>query len=461
MAVTNAPPPTGLLDAAATAARKALAFLVDAARHGFAEIRNDRADQIAAALTFFTLFSLLPTMALVLVVLRTFVGPAEQEAFKEFVVQGATDWLVVPAAGPDGALLNAPPPDSAEFAFTIARIDETVAGMLDRLQNINFQSIGVVGVFVFIWASTGLLATIEQSFNIIYGAPQSRPWHVRLPLYYTTLTLAPLLIIAGQVLQARFVAEVSGVPWVAWLGPPLGVVAPVMTTWVVFYLMYALIPNTHVNLRAAGIGALFAAVGWVSLLELFGLYVGVYAGKSLYGALAVVPLGLMWLWLNWLIVLFGLEVSYALQTVPRRGDLVPVKRELDARALCDPRWLVAILAAVAERFSAGESTPADEIAQRLRAPETTVRALTEHLADKGFLHRVKTTDDEGPASYTLARPPETIALNDLYDLWNGFAHEGGAADTIPGEEVVARLEEARRAAFASITLRGAALSRGV
>ena len=320
----------GLFDRGSRAARSALRFLLDASRHGLQEIQKDRADQIAAALTYFTLFSLLPTMALILVVLRTFVGPAEQEAFKEFLVSGAIEWLVFPS-GEDDALLDVATADTSEFAATIARIDVIVGGFVDRLQNINFQSIGVIGVMVFLYASTGLLATIEQSFNRIYGAPQSRPWHVRLPLYYTTLTLAPLVIIAGQLLQARVIGTLATQSWLAWLGPPLGVVAPMLTTWVVFYVMYMLIPNTHVKLRAAAIGSFLAAVGWVALLELFSFYVGIYAGTSLYGALAVLPLGLMWIWLNWLIVLFGLEVSYALQTVPRADDIGAGRRDLDTR----------------------------------------------------------------------------------------------------------------------------------
>ena len=88
----------------------------------------------------------------------------------------------------------------------------------------------------------------------------------------------------------------------------------------------------------------------------------------------------------------------------------------------------------------------------MRAPEATVRALAEHLADKGFLHRVQAADDDAPSTYTLSRAPEAIAVNDLYDLWSALVREGTGADDLPGEVVVERLEAARRDAFASLTL---------
>ncbi|MGD2132615.1 MAG: YhjD/YihY/BrkB family envelope integrity protein [Maricaulaceae bacterium] len=439
----------GLISGVRAAAR----YFAGAVRHGSVEIRKDKAPQVAAALTYHTLFSLLPTLALILVVLRTFVGPAEQEAFKDFVVDSALDWLVV--AGPEAnggpnEILGEPAASASEFDATIARIDESVSGIIDRLANINFQGIGVIGVFVFLYASTGLLATIEQSFNQIYGAPQSRPWHVRLPLYYTTLTLAPLMIIAGQLFQSRVVGGLVDSPFTAWLGPPMAVALPTLTTWIVFYLMYVLIPNTKVNLRSAAIGSLIAAFGWVALLELFSFYVDIYAGKSLYGALALLPLGLMWMWLNWLIVLFGLEVSYVLHTVPREHTYGPGKRTLDAFELCDPRWLVTILASVAEHFEAGRSAAIEDIAHRMRVPEPTVRILTEHLADNGFLHRVSSGDADEPDTYALARPPSEIRINELYALWSSVVDAGD--HDIPGRDVIARMEAARSEAFASLSL---------
>ncbi|MEO1016359.1 MAG: YhjD/YihY/BrkB family envelope integrity protein [Pseudomonadota bacterium] len=432
--------------------RYSVRYALSAARLGITEIQKDKATQVAAALTYHTLFSLLPTMALVLVILRTFVGDNEQETFKEFVSDAAVQWLEGSNVTGDMTAAEAAQ-EASEFSATVDRIDETVSNFLDQLQNIDFRSIGAIGVLVFLYAATALLVTVEQAFNQIFGASQARPWHIRLPLYYTTITLAPLVIIAGQVMQSRAVEELASQSLTAWLAPIIAVITPMLTTWIVFYLMYVLIPSAHVRLKPAAIGALISALAWVALLELFSIYVGGYAGASLYGALALVPLALMLVWLNWLIVLFGLEVTYVLQTVSPQQEFGSGKRALDARELCDPRWLMTILAAVAARFEVGKPASLDEIAQQMRVPEGTVRELTDYLVEHGFLHRVEHSDEGADwNAVALARSPATMTVNELFDLWEYIARPEGEVHDLPGEEFLEQLEQRRRAAFDHQTL---------
>ncbi len=434
--------------------RHSVRFAISAVSLGIREIQKDKAGQVAAALTYHTLFSMLPTLALVLVILRTFVGPDEQEAFKTLVADVAVQWLEGEEHRPETP--DQLSQDREEFSATLNRVDETVSNFLTQLQNIDFRSIGAIGVLVFLYAATALLVTIEQAFNQIFGASQARPWHLRLPLYYTTITLAPLVIISGQVAQSRAVSFLQNQEVTAWLAPPIAFVTPMVTTWIVFYLMYLLIPNANVRLRSAAIGAVISALAWVGLLELFSIYVGGYAGASLYGALALVPLALMLIWLNWLIVLFGLEVVYVIQTVSPNQEIGSGKRSMEVRELCDPRWLLTILAAVRERFEHGEPAHIDEIAQEMRVPEATIRELTDLLKDKGFLHRVPAEGEGGESDIVvLARSPETITINDLFDIWVNMARPEGEVHDLPGEEILARIEEARRQAFARQTLAAA------
>ena len=139
MSMSPAPPPSRFTKFGQDS-RAVARFLFSASRCGVAEFQKDKAGQIAAALTYHTLFSLLPVIALALVILRTFVGPAEQLAFKDFVVDAAVDWLIArdgatgPAAGDQ--IIETP---TTEFDATIALVDETIMELLDRLQNIDFQ----------------------------------------------------------------------------------------------------------------------------------------------------------------------------------------------------------------------------------------------------------------------------------------------------------------------------------
>jgi membrane protein len=157
---------------------------------------------------------------------------------------------------------------------------------------------------------------------------------MRVAIYWAAITLGPLLISiyltsqvqpgidrlpelasdggawAGQVSLAR-VAVLQGVLGV------LSYLAAFLATWALFTLLYVLLPNTRVKLRAALLGAGTAAVCWELGKWGFGLYVENAVGYSaLYGSLGLIPLFLLWLYVTWLIVLMGLELTYMLQASP-------------------------------------------------------------------------------------------------------------------------------------------------
>lgn len=439
--------------------RNTVRGLYNVVRHSIAEIQKDRAPQVAAALTYHTLFSLLPTIALALVVLKAFVGPEQLTQFHDFIVGIAVDWLAEePATATAATAGEAEPANTTEFTLTVAKIDETVTQFLNQMQNVNFASIGVVGIFVFIYGATALLSTIEQAFNQIFRAPEGRPIGTRLPLYFTTITIGPIFIVAGQVLQAQIMDQISGISWTAWLATPAAFILPILTTWAVFAALYILIPHTRVHWKAAAIGAAIAAAAWVVVVELFGVYVGNYAGTSLYGALALVPLALSALWIAWLIVLLGLEIVYTLQTQPWRTSAVDSSAKIDVAELYDPRWMVLTFAQTAEDFDAGIPSATDKVAQQLQLPETVVQALFTQLEKAGFVHRIQQPDDDGPPCYSLARPPSRIAINDVLDFAERRTLAEARMEGVAGAGLVSELQNARRAAmkdrfFRSITRR--------
>ena len=118
-------------------------------------------------------------------------------------------------------------------------------------------------------------------------------------------------------------------------------------------LLYKLLPNTHVRWRPALAGALVAAVLWEASKWAFGLYVSrALPYLKLYGAIGLIPLFLFWLYLNWLIVLFGLEIAFTLQGM--KGRVFERKDPRGALVSADPLWLLPLMAAIA-RGSRGAS----------------------------------------------------------------------------------------------------------
>ncbi len=427
--------------------QRGLLYAIELIRFAVQKLQQDRASQMAAALTYHTLFSLLPTLVLTLVVASAFVSSEQLDDLKDQTVGWVLQWLDTPrgvdpsatpstgstdpdefpAVGPLSPTQQLVQQRKEQYASTAEKLDEQLATWLDQLQQVNFGSIGVVGVLIFIYGATALLATVESSFNRILRAEENRPWFLRFPLYYTTLTLAPVVLLAGQWAQNRFIGIVStSGPLGSWLAGPFVFLSPLLTTWVVLLLVYLLLPNATIRVRPAAIGSFVAALALGVAVEAFSLYVSQTASTSLYGALALLPLFLLLLWIIWQIVLFGLEVASIIQFAPdpaqRRKRQQQAKADPDANRLrvLDPRLIIPVLARFAHAFRDGKPLTATHVAQHFQLPTHAAESLLDALVKHGHLHRVDPagqpfTDDDDPTHphFALHRAPETIALPDL------------------------------------------------
>ncbi len=454
-----------------TRMQRSLRFAADLARYCAKKMRDDRAPQMAAALTYHTLFSLLPTLVLMLVALNVFVDEGERDQFKQTAVNWVVDALqrndadapaevmltqedeqtIAAETEGDVAAIN-----RREFDEVRQRLDEQIQGLLDQLEQVKFGSIGVVGVLVFFYGATALLATTERSFNAIFGVGDSRHWLLRLPLYFTTIVLAPLLLIATQVFQNRLFDVLDAAQWSKWALGPLAYIAPLCATWLVLWVIYVLLPKTRVSVQASLVGAGVAAIGWGITKELFRMYVGNAAGSTLYGALGVLPLFLLWLFLSWLIILFGLEISYTLQAMGALGGKhqlpqAPPWVQQQTETGFDPKWTLPIMALVGRRFQSGETVTPVEIATKLRLPGSAVHTLCQALKSQHLLNRVPCDDEQdGVDGYALAKPPNEIMLSQLLDV--GDQQSVAFDHTTPGQDVLVTLRNAQHQAMDGKTL---------
>jgi membrane protein len=429
------------------AGHRGLVYLSDLARHCAHELKRDRAPQLAAALTYRTLFSLLPTLALALVVLQVFVGPEDQVRFKQIVIEwvlsplqpeegdagGVADAAGVAHAGGESepaAILGFAPGDTVaadaatattaarvasaapreEFADAQEALGERIEQLFDALGSIDFGSIGLVGLLLFLWAATGLLTTVEHAFDAVYAAHRRRRLHHRLPLYYTMITLGPIVLLAGLYLRTQLLEVLASGAWTQWLAVTLGFVSPLLTAWILLFAMFVTVPNTRVALGSAAVGALTAAVGVGLTAEAFRVYVSTTGVTSLYGALALLPLFLFWLYLLWLVVLFGLEVSYALQTVHGHDWR---EAEMLASRPIDDAWAVPVAVLVARAFDRGELLRVNDLATALELPRSAVLKLLGRLEEAGVVREV---DSTGNRAYALARPPHRVGMAELLDV---------------------------------------------
>jgi len=360
--------------------------------HAGSQLMRDRANLMAAAITYRTVFALVPVLVVSLVVLRFFLG-------SDAISQGLN--ALLEQFGLTNLSLGEPEPGE-EGPATVAQWLESV---VQRAETINFGAIGAVGAALLVYASVSMLIQIEQCFNVICAAPAGRKMTTRLTTYWTMLTLGPLGIIASLTLGSRLGDAVQAPG-----GIGAGVIDSVLSlgiSWLILIAAYMLIPNARVKLRPAAIGALLAAVLWEFGKFGFRSYLGFSTGyATLYGSLGLVPVFFLWVYLTWFIVLLGLEITRALQVLTD-----PTRRNLAGDAPPDPACGLAMMVEGARRFATGAALQLDEAAAAGGLPPRRAETVLARLRDAGFLHEVEQSG-ESPA-FALTAPPERTAAADV------------------------------------------------
>ncbi len=414
-------------------------YLIDLFRYGARQLQKDRAGDMAASLTYRTIFSLVPVAVLSMLIVRAFVDQQDARRWLRESVYDFLGWSALayqpPAPVPseaDRLPLVAPEPgktpgnlveeaeDPAKPPVEIqARLDQRLDELIEHTWNASLGKLGLLGGALFIWAALALLVNLEDSFNTICNAPSGRRWSTRLANYWAVLTLGPATVAGILFVLQRFIAwGVSAEP-LGWLGHVffglLDRSSGLLASWALLFTMYTLVPNTRMAWRPVLVGSLAAAVAWQAAKGAFQLYVVTARPYSeLYGSLGLIALFLFWLYLTWLIVLYGLELSYVIQTVSRRqmaGQLLEEK----GMEIYDPLWLVPTLVAFGQAFEKGQPLSLEQLVHALQLPIHVVTRMAAQLEKRGYVHRVEARGDGSPR-YALARPADTIRLDEVLQL---------------------------------------------
>ncbi len=340
---------------------------------------------LSAALTFKIIFSLVPFIAVILAFVKGF-GGLEVAKVKDFLVKTLTGFLGSNA--------------SKEFD--------------GFLSSVNATAIGLVGFSVLLYTSFSLLDTVEKTFNAIWGIKSPRALLRRFTVYWTILTVSPIALLA-MITMKTFVESNRAYLWLNEAVPSFGkgvlVGTPFLFAWVLFTLIYVIIPNTRVRLGPAFVGSLVSGTAWNVMTTAYVWYnAKVVTSYAFYGSLGSIPVFLLWVYLSWIIVLFGAEIAFAAQHVETyRRELEAVKVSAADR---DRLALVVALEAV-RPFEGGGSPPtAEAVAARLRAPSRVVHEIVYQLMARGILREVSSLDVKDPG-LVPARDPSVTTAGDV------------------------------------------------
>jgi membrane protein len=422
-------------------------FQVELWRFCARRLRENNVMAMSAALSFRTVFAMIPVLVLALLVLKS-VGALEdsKRSLRTFLDASGFGQIAAahegePAATQDAAVPSTQPAEAINLAD---KLEEIVTGVESKL---TFDRIGPVGGVLLIWTAITLLTTLERSLNRIFEAPRSRALGRRILLYWSAMTLGPIALVAAAYVGRSAIETFHGATGLSWLLAAAGRIGPIIVGIVMLAAVYKLLPNTRVRNRSALGGAIFAVPVWLLAKWGFATYVQrLVVTGNLYGVLGVLPLFLLWLNLSWLIFLFGAQLAHTAANLARMR-----LADLAERIVLGPSDLLAASLAVAKPFTAGGgAVPFEEIAVKLSLPGEAVQWLVDRLAASGIVCPV---GDDRAARYVLARPAEKIMVTEILETGDPRSTVSDS-DSCDGDiaATVARVQHRTQSALASLTL---------
>ena len=342
------------------------------AAHVSRHFRDERLFDEAASLSFTSLLSMVPLLAVVFGVASAF--PVFQqwgEKMQDFVFEN-----LVPTSG--------------------EQVQLYVAGFLESVGQLTLP-----GMFVLIITALLLMVRIERAFNLIWRVPTARSIRNRVIMYWAVLTLGPLALGAAIALSAQPVFEqISMGASTSSTWRTAGVLS---LSWLAFTMMFLLVPNRRVHFSHAAIGALVSAILFGVARKGFVAFVANASFNVIYGTLATIPIFLFWLYLVWIVILLGASLAASLTTFSDRNTDWgwPAKWEfLLAYRLVGYLWTAQ---------KEGRAVSGEELLNLLDgATETELADQLLLLFNAGMVTR----SEDG--NWLLSRDLESVSLLDLY-----------------------------------------------
>jgi membrane protein len=359
---------------------------------------RDNCSLHASALTFYSLLSIVPVVALAFGIAKGF-----------GLDQRLESQLHLRFAGQEEVI-------SKIITFARTLLENTKGGL-----------IAGIGVLLLFWSAVKVLNHIESTLNHIWKV-RARSMIRKFTDYLSIMIISPLLVIVSSSVNVYITAEITAItgklallqaasPFIFFLLKLL----PFGLIWLLFILIYLVMPNTQVRFSSALIAGIIAG----SIFQILqGIYISaqvlVSRYNAIYGSFAALPLFLIWLQLSWMIVLLGAEIAYAHQHVGHFSLAADYHHlSMNVRR----RYALHILRLLIERFQEGQQPlAADQIAKTLKLPYPMVSRLMDDLRSSHLVSAVRGEKNNGPAAYAPARDIHSITIG---SVWEALDKAGG------------------------------------
>ncbi|HQQ94836.1 MAG TPA: YihY/virulence factor BrkB family protein [Bacteroidia bacterium] len=313
----------------------------------------------ATALTFYSLFSIVPILALVFAIAKGFGFEKNLEAQLIHSYPQYADIL------------------SSAFVYANSMLSNAKGGVIAGF-----------GILLLLWSVLKLLMSIEDIFNEVWDVKTGRSWVRKLTDYLTVMLISPLLLIISGGLTVAIQAKLGDMHLLGTLSTILFHSLAYFLVAGVFTFLYIVMPNTKIRFKAAAVAGLvamvlFETVQWAYLK----FQIGANSMNAIYGGFAALPLFFIWVQYSWYVVLLGAEVAYAHQ----HADHYELQHEINNISQRYRKTIGLMVAAlVGKKFYAGEKAPtAKEIADQLDLPYKLVNRVLQDFVSTGLFSETR------------------------------------------------------------------------
>ncbi len=341
---------------------------------------QDKCSLFASALTYYTLMSIVPVLAMAFAISRGF---GYHERFRQELLQRFQDQ--------NAAFLEL-------FKYADTFLDQAKGGLI--------AGIGLIILFVTVAL---LLNNLEIIFNEIWGIKKTRSWRRVLSDYLALMLIGPIFFLAASSITVFVVDHLEIVirdlpfsPWaVSWLLFSVNVI-PYCLFWALFTFIYIFIPNAKVQFSSACLagllaGCLYVFVQWIYIY----FQIGVSRYGAIYGSMAALPLFLIWVQLSWFILLLGAEISYAHQTLEEHEFEAKAGRVSHSFQLLLSLWIV--------HLSLKGFITKEMLCKRYQIPISLLKPVLQELIDCHILH-------ESRGGYVPDHKTQSLKISDVIEI---------------------------------------------
>lgn len=351
------------------------------------EFNTDKCFLRASALTFFTLMSVVPILAMSFGIAKGF---GIEKQLEERI--------------------------RLAFAGQEEVIERSIEFSRSMLANAQGGLIAGIGLVVLIWTVVKVLGHIEESFNAIWRVTRGRTLLRKFSDYLSIVFLSPILILLSSSITVFIQSQVTSIlerlSFLGFMAPLIYSalkLTPFILTWALFTFIYSFIPNTRINLTSALFAGIIAGTAYQTTQILYiALQIGVSSASAIYGSFAALPLFLTWLQVSWIIVLFGAELSFAYQKI---DDYEWGEDASKASALFRRKVMIAMTRDAVQAFRDDRPAPNfKDFVERLSLPPRFVRDCLDRLVAARVLSELHVPGSPEPAFQPAVDPAKlTIA----------------------------------------------------